>query len=88
MLRWTLVGLAILGLVVSWLTSSAGVLALALVGTFACVFGALLAFAAERIADQSRPDTAMLSPEDLTRLGTRGATVARDESRRNSDSLS
>jgi FtsH-binding integral membrane protein len=81
MLRWTLVGLAVLGLVVSWSTSSAAVLGLALLGTFVCVFGALLAFAAERIADRSRPDSAMLSAEDLTALGTRSGPAAKHETR-------
>lgn len=75
MMRWILIGLAILGLVVSWLTPSAGVLALALLMTFVCVCGALLSFAAERIADHSRPDTAMLSHEDLGRLSLRGGAI-------------
>lgn len=73
MLRWSLVGLVVLGLLVAWSTSSPGLLALALLGIFVCGFGALLAFAAERIAERSRPDSAMLSPEELGAIGARGA---------------
>jgi hypothetical protein len=80
MVRWILAGLAVAGLALAWTTAHAGVVALGLLLTFACVFGFVLSLAAERIADRSRPDSAMLSHEELLAF-TRRRDAAESEAR-------
>ncbi|HJU40995.1 MAG TPA: hypothetical protein VJ724_15600, partial [Tahibacter sp.] len=67
-MRWFWVALATVGMIVSFLTSSPGVLAVALLIVVVSLFCAVFAFAAQRIASNARPDTALLTPEVLAQI--------------------
>ena len=67
-MRWFLVVLAVLGMAVSFITPSPGVLAVALLVTGVSLFCAVFAFAAHRIESNARPDTALLTPEVLAHV--------------------
>lgn len=87
MLRWILLLLALVGLAVTFTTKSAGLLGLGLLLGLVGGIGFALAMAADRVAANTRPDSAMASVEDLAALGkARPAArtppiAARDESR-------
>lgn len=88
MLRWILLLLALVGLVVTFTTKSPGLLGLGLLLGLVGGIGFVLAMAADRVAANTRPDSAMASVEDLAALGKTGPAArtppaaARDESRR------
>jgi len=67
-MRWFWVALAVLGMVVSFITHSPGVLAVALLVTGVSLFCAVFAFAARRIEAGARSDTALLTPEVLAHV--------------------
>lgn len=68
MMRWMFLAMAVVGLLTTFLTHSAGVLAIGLVLLFAGAFGTLIVLASERVSDRSRPDTSMLSAEEFAAL--------------------
>jgi hypothetical protein len=70
-MRWFLVALAVAALVVAFITTSAGVLALALLVSFVSLFCAVFAFAAQRINAGARHDSALLTPEVLAHIRER-----------------
>lgn len=70
-MRWLCVAVSMLGFIMSWMTHSAGVLALGLLLGFGGAFAAVLAFAAARIEDRARPDAMMISPEELVQMRKR-----------------
>ncbi|MDC8014358.1 hypothetical protein [Tahibacter soli] len=67
-MRWLWVALAVLAMTVSFLTSSPGVLAVMLAIAGISLFCAVFAFAARRIEQNARPDTALLTPEVLAHI--------------------
>ncbi|MGA9342529.1 MAG: hypothetical protein WBV61_09400 [Rhodanobacteraceae bacterium] len=74
MMRWIMVGLSVLGFALAFVTRSPLVLGLCLLLGFAGMFGAVLAFAAERIAATSRPESVMLSRDDLVAMRERAGS--------------
>lgn len=75
-MRWIMLGLTILGFAMAFVTKSAGVLAIGLVLGFVGLFGMVFSIAADRVAAGARPDTAMLSTEDLAALRARREAAA------------
>lgn len=75
-MRWILLGLTILGFAISFVTKSAGVLALGLVLGFVGLVGMVFSIAGDRVAARARPDTAMLTTEDLAALRARREAAA------------
>lgn len=71
MVRWIMIGLAVLGLALSLTTRSPGLLGLGLLCTAIGLFGVVFSLAAERVASRSRPDSAMLGPEALAAIRER-----------------
>ena len=67
-MRWILLLIALFCFALVFATKSPGLLALALLLGFACLFGSLFGFAAARIASTARPDVAMLTDKDITAL--------------------
>jgi hypothetical protein len=76
-MRWILLGLTILGFALTFIAKSPGVLAFGLVLGFIGLFGLVFSIAADRIASGARPDTAMLTSEDLAALRARREAAAR-----------
>lgn len=79
MLRWILLVLALLGLALAFTTKSPGLLGIGLLLGFVGAIGFVFALAADRIAANARPDTAMASVEELVAL--RKPRAAAPESR-------
>ncbi len=78
MARWILLLLALIGFAITFTTKSAGLLGLGLLLGSVGGVGFVLALAADRIAANSRPDSAMASVEDLAALRKPRPTPARD----------
>ena len=76
-MRWILLGLTILGFALTFIAKTPGVLALGLVLGFVGLFGLVFSIAADRIASAARPDTAMLTSEDLAALRARREAAAK-----------
>ncbi|MGA9421015.1 MAG: hypothetical protein WBW61_01565 [Rhodanobacteraceae bacterium] len=68
MMRWIMSGLAALGFATAFVAKTPLVLGLGLLLGMAGLIGAVLAFAADRIAANSRPESVMLSGEDLVAM--------------------
>ena len=68
MLRWILLVLALLGLALAFIAKSPGLLGVGLLLGFIGTIGFVLGLAADRIAENARPDTAMASVEELVAL--------------------
>ncbi|MBO9661635.1 hypothetical protein [Dokdonella sp.] len=68
MLRWILLVLALLGLALAFIAKSPGLLGIGLLLGFIGTIGFVLGLAADRIAENARPDTAMASVEELVAL--------------------
>lgn len=79
-MRWIWLGVAVVGLLLSFLTHNVGVLALGLLLAFVGSFATFLSFVSERVGDRSRPDTAMLSPDALAALHGRQDQPHRSDS--------
>ncbi len=71
MFRWIMLVLAVLGLALVFTTKSPAVLGLALLSSLVGVVGFIFSLAADRIASNARPDTAMASVDELAALGKR-----------------
>lgn len=67
-MRWILLLAALFCFAIVFTAKTAGLLGLALVLGFVCLFGAMFAFAADRIASTARPDAALLTDKDITAL--------------------
>ncbi len=67
-MRWILLLAALFCFAIVFTAKTAGLLGLGLVLGFICLFGAMFAFAAERIASTARPDAALLTDKDITAL--------------------
>ena len=76
MLRWIMVGLTILGFALAFVAKGPGLLGFGLVLGFVGLFGVVFGIAAERVSAAARPDTAMVTPEDLAALRARRAAGA------------
>lgn len=70
-MRWIMLGLTILGFALAFIATTPGLLALGIVLGFVGLFGMVFSMAADRIASHARPDTAMLTTEDLAALRAR-----------------
>jgi hypothetical protein len=67
-MRWVCLLVATFGFAVVFSAKSAGALGFGLVLALTGLFGALLGFAAARIASSARPDAALLTDKDITAL--------------------
>jgi hypothetical protein len=76
-MRWMMLGLTILGFAMAFVARSPGVLAIGLLLGFVGLFGMVFSIASDRIASRARPDTAMLSIEDLAALRARREAAAK-----------
>jgi hypothetical protein len=76
-MRWIMLGLTILGFAMTFVAKTAGVLAIGLLLGFVGLFGMVFSIASDRIASRARPDTAMLSTEDLAALRARREAAAK-----------
>jgi hypothetical protein len=76
-MRWILLGLTILGFALTFIARTPGVLAIGIVVGFVGLFGMVFSIASDRIASAARPDTAMLTSEDLTALRARREAAAK-----------
>jgi hypothetical protein len=76
-MRWIMLGLTILGFALTFIARSPGVLGLGLVLGFVGLFGMVFSIASDRIASGARPDTAMLSAEDLAAIRARREAAAK-----------
>lgn len=76
-MRWILLGLTILGFAMTFIARTPGFLAIGLVLGFVGLFGMVFSIASDRIASAARPDTAMLSTEDLAALRARREAAAK-----------
>jgi len=76
-MRWILLGLTILGFAMTFIARTPGVLGFGLVLGFVGLFGMVFSIASDRIASAARPDTAMLSTEDLAALRARREAAAK-----------
>ena len=70
-MRWIMLGLTILGFAMTFVARTPGVLAIGLLLGFVGLFGMVFSIASDRIASRARPETAMLSSEDLAALRAR-----------------
>ena len=75
-MRWILLGLTILGFAMTFIAKTPGFLAFGLLLGFVGLFGMVFSIASDRIASRARPDTAMLTTEDLTALREAAAKAA------------
>ena len=76
-MRWMMLGLTILGFAMAFVARTPGVLAIGLLLGFVGLFGMVFSIASDRIASRARPDTAMLSIEDLAALRARREAAAK-----------
>ena len=76
-MRWIMLGLTILGFAMTFVARTPGVLAIGLLLGFVGLFGMVFSIASDRIASRARPETAMLSGEDLAALRARRDAAAK-----------
>ena len=76
-MRWLMLGLTILGFALAFIARTPGVLGVGLLLGFVGLFGLVFSIAADRVASSARPDTAMLSTEDLAALRARREAAAK-----------
>ena len=76
-MRWLMLGLTILGFALAFIARTPGVLGIGLLLGFVGLFGLVFSIAADRVASSARPDTAMLSTEDLAALRARREAAAK-----------
>ena len=67
-MRWILLLVAMGAFALAFSTKSPGLMGFCLVLGVGLLFAALFAFASERIASTSRPDTALLTDKDINAL--------------------
>jgi hypothetical protein len=67
-MRWIYLLVAILGFALAYTAKSSGLLALGLIAGLGGLTAALVAIAAARIAERTRPDAALLSDADINAL--------------------
>jgi hypothetical protein len=76
-MRWILLGLTILGFALTFIAKTPGLLAIGIVLGFVGLFGLVFSIAADRVASGARPDTAMLTSEDLAAMRARREAAAK-----------
>ena len=76
MTRWIMIALALIGLVMAFLTRSPGVLGFSLLLVLIGLFGLVMSVAADRISANTRPETAMLQPDVLAAIRERAKAQA------------
>lgn len=84
MTHWILFAVAVLGAIMVFVTKSSLLAGIGVLMVLAGLIGATFSLAGRRIADRSRADTAMLSPEVLQAIREK---AARDAARRDGRSL-
>ena len=67
-MRWVWLLVAMFGFAVVFSAKTPGALGLGLIVGLVGLFGALLGFAAERIASSAKPEVALLTDKDITAL--------------------
>lgn len=67
-MRWILLLLALLGFALGFSSRSPGLMGLGLVLGFVFLVAAFFAFAAGRVAENSRPDSTLLTDRDIATL--------------------
>ncbi len=67
-MRWILLVLAVLGFALGFSAKAPGLMGLGFVLGFAFLFAAFFAFAAARVAANTRPDSALLTDKDIATL--------------------
>lgn len=67
-MRWILLLLAVLGFAVGFSAKTPGLMGVGFVLGFVFLFVAFFAFAAARVAANTRPDSALLSDKDINAL--------------------
>jgi len=67
-MRWLVLLVSLGAFALAFTTKSTGMMALGLLAGFGCLFAAIFAFAAARIEETSRPDAAMLTDGDISKL--------------------
>jgi hypothetical protein len=70
-MRWLMLGLTILGFALSFVAKGPGLLAIGLLLGFVGLFGLVFSIAADRVSASARPESAMLTPEDLAAMRAR-----------------
>lgn len=70
-MRWIMIVLTLAGTGLAFLARGPGLLGIGLLLGFIGLFGTVLSIAASRISSGTRPDTAMLSAEDLRAIRDR-----------------
>lgn len=76
MTQWILIGVAVLGGIMVFFTKSSAVAGLGVLMVLVGIIGATFSAAGRRIADRSRADTAMLSPDVLRAIREKAARDA------------
>lgn len=67
-MRWILLLLAVLGFALAFSAKAPGLMGLGFALGFVFLIAAFFAFAAARVADASRPDSALLTDKDIAAL--------------------
>jgi hypothetical protein len=67
-MRWILLLLALLGFALGFSSHSSGLMGLGFVLGFVFLVAAFFAFAAARVAENSRPDSTLLTDKDIATL--------------------
>ena len=70
-MRWIMILLTLAGFALAFLARGPGLLGIGLLLAFVGLFGTVLSIAASRISSGTRPETAMLSAEDLRAIRDR-----------------
>ena len=84
MTRWIMIALGIAGFAIAFVTKSPGMMGLGVVLGFIGMIGAVFAIAADRVSSNTRPESAMLSTDDLAAIKARAnAQAARMAAARN-----
>ena len=67
-MRWILLAVAVLGFAIGFSAKAPGLMGLGFVLGFVFLFAAFFAFAAARVAANTRPDAALLTDKDIAVL--------------------
>ncbi|HEY0178144.1 MAG TPA: hypothetical protein VGC30_00745 [Dokdonella sp.] len=76
MVRWLMFGLLALGVAIVFVGNTPGLLAIGFVAGFVGLIGFVFALAAERVSATARPESMMVSPEELALLKKRQSAAS------------